>query len=214
MNNIIPFTKKLEFDTKFEEITSISLERSFNVFDSYIEGELSVNGDYKESEILNISKPFSFKIPFNIDLSDDINKETISLEINDFAYDIIDDKTIKVNIELILNYEKNVEEIIEEITPDENLLREDAYSDDIKDNIEQSAQEKNNEVIEVKEEIKETQDIVEDDYKILHIHVMKEEENIASICSIYNITEEELKEYNNIDNLKVGDKLLILKDEY
>jgi hypothetical protein len=43
---------------------------------------------------------------------------------------------------------------------------------------------------------------------------MKEEENIASICSIYNITEEELKEYNNIDNLKVGDKLLILKDEY
>ena len=155
MNNIIPFTKKLEFDTKFEEITSISLERSFNVFDSYIEGELSVNGDYKESEILNISKPFSFKIPFNIDLSDDI-----------------------------------------------------------KENIEQSAQEKNNEVIEVKEEIKEAQDIAEDDYKILHIHVMKEEENIASICSIYNITEEELKEYNNIDNLKVGDKLLILKDEY
>lgn len=175
MNNIIPFTKKLEFDTKFEEITSISLERSFNVFDSYIEGELSVNGDYKESEILNISKPFSFKIPFNIDLSDDINKETISLEINDFAYDIIDDKTIKVNIELILNYEKNVEEIIEEITPDENLLREDAYSDDIKENIEQSAQEKNNEVIEVKEEIKEAQNIAEDDYKILHIHVMKEE---------------------------------------
>ena len=44
MKSVIPFTKELDFKTKVREITSISLERDFEVEEGSINGNLFVSG--------------------------------------------------------------------------------------------------------------------------------------------------------------------------
>ena len=110
MKNIIPFSKELDFSTKLSEITSISLEREFEVHNTSIDGNLFVTGDYKSHEVSANLIPFSFKIPFSIEIPDNIIEDSICLEISDFAYDLLGDSKIKVNIELELCGEEKVDE--------------------------------------------------------------------------------------------------------
>lgn len=119
MKSIIPFTKELDFKTKVSEITSISLEREFEVNTSSIEGSLYVSGDYKSHEVSANVTPFSFKIPFTIEIPDNLVEESITLEISDFAYEMEENSKIKVSIELeLFGEEKEIEEEEdEEITP-------------------------------------------------------------------------------------------------
>lgn len=117
MKSVIPFTKELDFKTKVREITSISLERDFEVENDSIQGNLYVSGEYKSHEVSVNVLPFSFKIPFTIEIPDHLDKDSISIEISDFAYDMVEDSKIKVNIELELEgTEQEVEEEPEEKT--------------------------------------------------------------------------------------------------
>ena len=119
MKSIIPFTKELDFKTKVSEITSISLEREFEVNTSSIEGSLYVSGDYKSHEVSANVTPFNFKIPFTIEIPDNLVEESITLEISDFAYEMEENSKIKVSIELeLFGEEKEIEEEEDEdITP-------------------------------------------------------------------------------------------------
>ena len=111
MKSIIPFTKELDFKTKVSEITSISLEREFEVNTSSIEGSLYVSGDYKSHEVSANVTPFNFKIPFTIEIPDNLVEESITLEISDFAYEMEENSKIKVSIELeLFGEEKEIEE--------------------------------------------------------------------------------------------------------
>ena len=49
----------------------------------------------------------------------------------------------------------------------------------------------------------------EDDYMTFKIHVVKEEETLESICQINNIDKDELLKLNDINDINVGDKLII-----
>lgn len=119
MKSIIPFTKELDFKTKVSEITSISLEREFEVNTSSIEGSLYVSGDYKSHEVSANVTPFNFKIPFTIEIPDNLVEESITLEISDFAYEMEENSKIKVSIELELSGEEKEEEEEpeDEVTP-------------------------------------------------------------------------------------------------
>ena len=119
MKSIIPFTKELDFKTKVSEITSISLEREFEVNTSSIEGSLYVSGDYKSHEVSANVTPFNFKIPFTIEIPDNLVEESITLEIRDFAYEMEENGKIKVSIQLeLFGEEKEIEEEEDEdITP-------------------------------------------------------------------------------------------------
>ena len=114
MKSIIPFTKELDFNAKVQEITSISLEREFEVEDGSVVGNLYVTGDYKSHEISVNVTPFSFKIPFTIEIPDNLDKDSITIEISDFAYDMNDDSKITVHIELELEGTEVVQEEVEE----------------------------------------------------------------------------------------------------
>ena len=120
MKSVIPFTKELDFKTKVREITSISLERDFEVEEGSINGNLFVSGEYKSHEVSVNVLPFSFKIPFTIEIPDHLDRDSITIEISDFAYDMVEDSKIKVNIELELEGEEQevVEEEIEEEKPE------------------------------------------------------------------------------------------------
>ena len=148
MKSVIPFTKELEFTTKVKEITSISLEREFEVKDGSVEGNLFVTGDYKSHEISVNIIPFSFKIPFTIEIPLELDQDSIRIEISDFAYDMIGEDKIKVNIELELEgEEKVIPKEDEEPEESETLVEVDA--DEIIKDLEERQEE------EAKEEAKE-----------------------------------------------------------
>lgn len=160
MKSVIPFTKELEFSTKVSEITSISLEREFALSNGNVDGYLYVTGEYKSHEVSVNVIPFSFKIPFTIAVGEEVKEESVSLEISDFAYDMLKDSKIKVHIELELNFEeKEKEEEVEPNLPDESdniiAMLEERHEKEL---------EEENEEIEIEEE-KIEEDSEEDDLK-------------------------------------------------
>ena len=49
----------------------------------------------------------------------------------------------------------------------------------------------------------------EDEYITYHVHIIKENESIESICTTYNITKMDLSSLNNLEDISIGDKLII-----
>ena len=88
----IPYEKEIIFNTKIADITSISLEYEANVLDEDIEGEFIISGDYKIHELSVNKEPFKYRIPFNVSLTDDIIRDSIKYDINNFTYEVIDDE--------------------------------------------------------------------------------------------------------------------------
>ena len=238
MKSVIPFSKELEFSTKIQEITSISLEREFEVKDLSIEGNLFVTGEYKSHEVSANVLPFSYKIPFTIEVPENLVKESVSLEISDFAYDIEEEKKIKVNIELELNAEVDEKEEIEEIEPpqmevdpEEIIRMMESSAKEVQEEIEKEQEIESEEPKEEEEVLEETKEepkeiiaeenrgeeeemilqtvTTEDEYKTYHIHIIKDGENIETICTMYGSNTNLLAEYNDVSNIIPGEKLII-----
>ena len=203
MSEIIPYEKDIKFDTKINEITSISLEHEEELKNEEIEGLFIISGDYKIHSISVNKEDFKYKIPFNIELSDSIDKESIKININDFTYDIIDSDTLRVKIELDFNYNiKEVEAVVEEKEDIDRQIEELITKEEIEPEVIQEEQ------VTIKEEKK------EDTYVTYHVHIISDEDNIDTICLKYNIDKNTLHEYNDFEELKVNDKILIpIKDE-
>ena len=217
VNNIIPFQKELKFDTKVKEITSISLEREFHVEEEEIKGNLFVTGDYKSHEISANVIPFSFKIPFTIAIAQDLEKESIQLEIHDFAYEMKENDQIQVSIELELsgNVKAEVEESSNEML---EFFEEPEYREKKDEILEVESQD---EVIDKKEKIEENPVIVEEpdiilnqvsdenEYCTYHVHIVLDTDTIESICMKYQVSEDLIRKYNHFTELSKGDKLII-----
>ena len=245
MKSVIPFTKNLEFKTKISEITSISLEREFKLEKEEITGNLFVTGEYKSHDISANVLPFSYKIPFTIEVPDNIKKEDLTLEITDFAYDIQNDKEITVNVELELCYSLEEKEEEEETPPlvnsDEMIAmmeERNESSDEIKDEVKEELVEREikkepekealletekveqSEVEEKKTENRnESEDLImnttlnDDEYTTYHIHIVKEGETVETICSLYNTNLNFIKNYNDVESLTLGSKIIIPTDD-
>lgn len=197
MGNIIPFQKELCFDSKVSEITSISLEREYQVDEEEIKGNLIISGEYKSHEISANTIPFSFKIPFTIAIGKSLDRDSIKLEINDFAYEMEDNNKIKVSIELELFADEKKEEDSKDLIKEED---EEIYSmlDD------SSLREEKEEEKMIMEQVQD-----ENEYVTYHVHIVLEDDSIESICQKYQITEDLLREYNTFTSLNIKDKLLI-----
>ena len=132
MKMSIPYEKEIVFNTKIAEITSISLEYEANVLDEDIEGEFIVSGDYKIHELSVNKEPFKYRIPFSVSLTDDIIRDSIKYDINNFTYEVIDDDTLKVDIEFGVSYEMIKEKEMVKHTEDE-LIKDAVTFTDIED---------------------------------------------------------------------------------
>ena len=236
MKSVIPFTKELDFNAKVQEITSISLEREFSVEEGSVVGNLFVTGDYKSHEISVNVTPFSFKIPFTIEIPDNLDKDSITIEISDFAYDMVDDSKITVHIELELEgqeiekeEEEEVSEPVVEVDSEEILkMMEERHDDEDADttqDIEEKEEEKSNDekvdreevLIEAKNEksLQESEDVImqnvdaDNEFTTYHIHMVKEGETVETICTMYNSNMNLLMDYNDLSNLTPGDKICI-----
>ena len=111
MKQIIPFKKDLLFKTKVSEITSISLEHNLILKkEDHISGEFYISGDYKMTASSINRENFHFKIPFDIELDDKYNTNTLSIDIDNFYYEVMNNEALQVNIDLYIEGEKKEEE--------------------------------------------------------------------------------------------------------
>lgn len=217
MKKNVPFCKDIDFNTNIYEINSISLEHNLKIKENEVTGEFVVSGDYKENEFSFNSEPFIYNIPFNIDLDIKYNTDDIKIDIDDFNYEIINDNTLRINVVLKIDGLTKIEEIKED-----NIID---YIDSIDEEVtdERSTfKDTKKEEIEFAKEIdnKENDQLLfnsinfnENNYITYHVHIFREEDNIDNIIKLYNITKDDLSSYNDIENIRLGSKIIIPSNE-
>lgn len=225
MKQLIPFSKEIVFKTNIANILSISLEHEEKIIDGEVSGDFIIFGEYKVHNDTTEKELFKYRLPFTALIPDNIDKESIVIDIVDFHYDLVDNDVLKVDISFslegneldnqIINEEKedekrNLEEELNEFLDSININK--ANDNDNKvliENDEKSSEVEVNEII--KETKKSDKEVVSEnsEYVTYHVHLVKEEETLESILRDYNISLEYVKEYNDVTNIKVGDKLII-----
>ena len=247
MNCVIPFTKDIQFKTTIASIISVSLEHEYTINDDEILGNFIITGEYKTHEVSINKEKFEYVLPFSVNLTKDVDRSALDFNIENFTYEIVENNTLRVNIEYSINAPETRENLFEPVEDcDENLetLLDDLDHEEIAEttserNDELEADEKE-ETLEIKEknfknvneEAKECEDKMEEkttrnideeakttiiesinndeeSFVTYHIHIMKENDSLESICIKYNTTENVLKEYNDLTNIALGDKIII-----
>ena len=234
MKKIVPFTNDIKFNTKIYEISSISLEHTLKAKDNdTISGEFVISGEYKMTDSSINSEPFIYGLPFDISLDQKYDIEKMKIDIDDFNFEIINDEILRVNISVLIEgieFIKSDEEI-EEIKPDveiESIRKEeekipeenketeyrlivnekqvqDLFKMDEEEIVPVIKEENNKEVTSIFNNFSDK----DEKYVTYYVHIVRENDNLESICSKYNTTKENLVEYNNLDDLMVGNKIII-----
>ena len=115
MKKLINYKKEIPIEDSVSSITSISLECIYNEDRNNVDGQFIIEGSYKTHELSLNKKDFKFELPFTNEL-ENYKKETASVEIEDFTYDLEDNNLI-IDIDYELSYED--EEIQEEFNEEE-----------------------------------------------------------------------------------------------
>ena len=239
MKIIIPFKKEVVFKDNISEITSISLEHQLNISDYLVKGNFLITGEYKVSSASNTVLPFNLDLPIALSIEDRYDTNKAVCDIDDFYYEIINDRKLSISIDISVDKlsEKEIAEtdkVIEVLdnNEDSNNRCIDMEDDIITDNVVETLETKK----EVKEEISEVKDTNREgldkkidkaeevnkkiktlfntksdteEYITYQIYIIREGDTVDSIIAKYDIDIESLKEYNDISDLKIGDKVII-----
>lgn len=239
MKIIIPFKKEVVFKDNISEITSISLEHQLNISDYLVKGNFLITGEYKVSSASNTVLPFNLDLPIALSIEDRYDTNKAVCDIDDFYYEIINDRKLSISIDISVDKlsEKEITEtdkIIEVLEDNEDSGNRciDMEDDIISDNVVETLDTKK----EVKEEISEVKDTNREgldkkidkaeevnkkiktlfntnsdteEYITYQIYIIREGDTVDSIIAKYDIDIESLKEYNDISDLKIGDKVII-----
>lgn len=199
MRQTIAFKKDITFKTKIGEITAISLDNDLMLKgEDIISGSFYISGTYKMIETSAIEEKYSYKIPCEIAISDEYDTYEATIDIDDFNYEIIDDEILRVNIVVAIdNLEKKEVE-----TKEEEIEEIEVLKDDIDD---RCIEEETTSFLEVKESIKKQNDT----YLTYKVYIFKDTDSIDSVIEKYNITKEDLENYNSLEEIKPGSKLVI-----
>lgn len=183
MKKIISFKKDINFNNNIAEIVSISLDHNLEKEGTSIKGEFIVSGEYKLTDTSVNVEPFSYNLPFTTNL-DDYILDKVSMDIDDFYYEIIDNKTLSVNIDVSLDniVERPLEKPIIEDDIDEPRCIEE-------------------ETIKI--------DNTNETYKSYTVYIVREGDSIEQIIEKYETTKEILLDYNDLSEIKIGDKIII-----
>ena len=194
MKKIVPFKKDIIFKTNLNEIISISLDHELNIKDNLVKGKFIVSGEYKMLEKSVNNEKFSYELPFTVDLDEKYILENAKLDIDDFYYEIVNDNILRVGIDVLID---NIEE------KEEIEVRQVDVIEDTKRCVEEETEPpKKDDNVTYNEDTNET-------YKSYTVYIIRENETIESIINKYQTTREEIEKYNDISNIKIGDKIII-----
>lgn len=226
MKKIVPFTKEIKFDNNIYEINSISLEHTLSLGeDNMITGKFIISGSYKVTEAsINIDE-FNYNLPFSISIDKKYDTKDVTVDINDFYYEVIDNKILSVNIEISIDNLEEREmmemEMLDDIKKEKKLskidqetvennchdLREDAEEKIEKDKEQEkiSNDENRDEIVySIFDDLDDNENFVT--YKV---HIVTENDTVEAILQKYEISSNKLEAYNDLSDLKIGDKLII-----
>ncbi len=275
MNKTIPFKHDISFENKIAEIRSISLEHNYKLESNVISGNFIISGNYKLTDASVNLDMFEFDVPFDISIDKKYDTKNVTVDINDFFYELVNNQILAVNIELLIEglmerEEREVKEVDvleeksdEEIESLESAVEEkedamkseteiikslentkevfsesnDAVGESTSDLVSSFKEAPTQEVFketmqkdsfkEVALENTDTQEIKQvsadninvksifdnmdesEGYVVYKVHVVTENDNIQTICEKYSIDKDKLELYNNLDDLKIGAKIII-----
>lgn len=224
MNQKIEFKKDCMLKTYVSSITDISLTHDYKILDDTIEGYFDVTGSYKVTMSSVETESFMFTIPFTIALSSLIDKDTIDLKLSDFNYSVEKDV---LHLKMFLDMDYQEIEIKEDIEDNEEIdnmindLMDKESTIDIKSPSEFHNEVMLDNVIDSKEEVSTKEKVSEKNFNTIFnevkesnfskykVYIMRSEDTLESILVKYNVTMDEIKEYNDIDNINIGSKIVI-----
>ena len=248
MKKIISLEKEIAFSSMIGEVTSIALDHTLKFTDSSsVKGNFVISGTYKMTEASTLEEKFSYEIPTEIDLSERLDLETCKISIDDFTYEVVNEDTLKCNIDVLVEGVEEVvleEDDVEVLDDDERECDGDKKEDkeieipikeDIKDlntDVEREEVDDDKSVEEVvtinkiDEKVKEEKeandnnssdigslfaslDSAEETFTTYSVYIFRREDTLDKVLDKYKITREELCEYNDLDNLEIGSKLII-----
>lgn len=196
MKKIVPFKKDISFESNIAVINSISLEHFVDKkLSGVISGNFIISGDYKMSDTSTNLDPFEYELPFNINVDKKYKIEEATVDINDFYYEVINNKVLSVNIELLIN---NIEESVEDA---DNTTEEERCVDTTEEY--------------PAKDVKNLFDNLDDneEYMTYKVHIVTENDTVESIIQNYSVNRDLLNEYNDLSNVNKGDKIIIPTNE-
>ena len=235
MKKIVPFNNVLNFETDVCEITAISLEHKIDMEDDAISGVFYITGEYKIIDGQLEREKFNFELPFDIALGSTYDRSTLVVDIDDFRYEIVDRNKLKVNIDLYIDGEVVPDRIVEEDRIDNNIEEVDTNKevdeiepvitsskeridllDEMLDNSEEKDMESEKE-INISNENNNNQENInilngisnDTEYVTYRVYRIMEGDTIDKIIEKYKVSREELEKYNDLGDIKIGDKLII-----
>lgn len=232
MKQIIPFVKDISLAPKIYEVTSIALEHNLKMENSdSVVGSFTVSGKYRINNISINEEVFEENIPFDITLDSKYDASKVTIDIDDFYYEIINDEFLRVHIDVLVDnlvYEKKEvekpKEIIKEEREEISTIINERNDDLMNDNVITSS--KNKDTLIRKEDAKTSEkdeeresDITnkietglfdkEEKYITYKVHIVRDTETIDEITAKYNVSKEELEKYNDLNNIVLGTKIII-----
>jgi len=207
--------------------------------DNGLSGSFIVSGDYRIADTSVNTENFKFDLPFEIEMSDIYNIDNAVVDIDDFFYEIKNSENLEVNITLLIDkiterplIEEKEEFEITEIN-ERNILEESVTNDFVLEKEERTFTEEVKEECyepeepvtkkEVREDTVEQHEIPmlteeskniftfteEEVYATYKVYIVRDGDTVENILEKYQITKEILSEYNDLENIKIGDKLVI-----
>ncbi len=207
MKQTIPFVKELHFKTMISEVTSISLEHTLDFDnDKNIVGDFLLGGTYKVTETSIVEENFDEKIPVLITIDNRYDITNAKIIIDDFYYELLNSNTLKLNIELCIEgLEKR--EILEE---EDNNMKSDLEKEEAV--LKEELRFDNDDVNAATEKIDSLFANLSDNdesFATYSVYIMRAGDTIEEILNKYKLTLEDLKNYNDLENMQVGSKIII-----
>ncbi len=252
MKKIVPITKEITFRTMIGEMTEVSLEHTLELIDTYtVEGNLLVNGRYKMTEASTIEEDFTEEIPVSIELDEKYDTKDVTVAIDDFYYEIINENVLRVHVDIAVDNLELKEETREVEEMEHLTLEEDQDEVDVKEvekvpesepireavtlpsleEVPEVTMESAPIPVEVKEQVEKLEvpsnsnpnppqqasmnsifsafDNTEETFSTYYVYLVQENDTVDSIIDKYKTTRECLQDYNDLDDIKVGSKLII-----
>jgi len=227
MKKVIPFTKKITFKTMISEVTNITIKHNLELKETNeLEGDILVDGKYKMTDASIVEEEFHYKLPFVIAIDSKYDTSKLEVSISDFNFEIINEEVLKINVEIELDNLEELENIRNDIKIpieiDETVEKVD-FDEDPLDKLEKEIKEDKvnetniNKLDNTKSSVENANigsifsslTSNEETFSTYHVYIVRESDTIEGILDKYNISREELADYNDMDDIKLGTKLII-----
>ena len=199
MKKIIPFKKDIIFKTNLSEVTSISLEHNLKIEENMLVGDFIVSGEYKITDESRDTESFLYELPFEVAFDPKYILDNATVDIDDFYYEIINNSVLKINIEASVD---KIEELL--IEKEEIKMPIEELSEEERGIEEEIEPEKEERIGTLFDNIN-----IDETYNTYKICIVRENDTIESIIEKYNTNKETLELYNDISEVKLGDKIII-----